>query len=182
MTVSLQYSLSHLQSSCWWDLFPWQLQSCVPPLLKSASAHPCMTSGHPARFPHERMQQLLIPHYQQCQVKSILPGHPQNIIGHQPMRHSMEGGYWLMQPLSTIVHRYVSKYNSTCIKFEKVSTNVGLVHRLMHDIKLQYQQWFQRTYPTSIKIVIPVKHWYLVSITRWCNLCIPDLLLGSVSS
>jgi hypothetical protein len=42
--------------------------------------------------------------------------------------------------------------------------------------------WYQRTYPTGIKIVIPVRYWYLVGITRLENLCIHRPLIGSIPS
>lgn len=42
--------------------------------------------------------------------------------------------------------------------------------------------WYQRTYPTGIKIVIPFRYRYLVGITRLENLCICRWLIGSIPS
>lgn len=46
----------------------------------------------------------------------------------------------------------------------------------MHGINTQYYWWYQRSYPTSINIVLQINYYYLVGITRWGNRCIPELI------
>lgn len=50
----------------------------------------------------------------------------------------------------------------------------------MHSINFQCQQWYKRTYPTGIQMVILVNYWYLALIT-WGNLCTIESLFRSLT-
>ena len=39
---------------------------------------------------------------------------------------------------------------------------------------------FKEPIPWGIKTVIPIKYWYLAGMSRWENLCIPEILFGSI--
>jgi hypothetical protein len=55
----------------------------------------------------------------------------------------------------------------------------GPVYRWMHRISNEHQYWCQIP-PMGINIVIRVKFWYMMGMSRWENLGIPKLLFGSI--
>ena len=66
---------------------------------------------------------------------------------------------------------------------EIMQLRVCPIYRCLHGTNNHQSstKWYWNNLPVGIKIVIlPLKYWYLVDISTWENLCMPELLFGSI--